>query len=141
MYKAVCVFVRSGLGGCVHVFFPKAAYQQDGFYVKASEPWKLLGQEMCLDAFAILTGCARGFVMKMVNHLMGGNTKPPEDGRKLRSQREDPKRQDVYAFFTWVYWNVCAPLSDYPNEEIPDEERKKGNLIYTMKYIISTPLG
>ena len=78
------------------------------------------GKVVCLKAFSWCTGCPPPKVRDYLRLISQGECVTPVDGRTQAKKRVEHKREDVEAFFGFIYANLAEPLANIHKEV--DEE-------------------
>ena len=80
------------------------------------------GSSFCLTAYCHITGCMPKKVRSFLKLIAQGEVLAPQDGRKNPLKRVEPKREDVEAFFVFIYQHLAEPLAMVNTEAQEGEE-------------------
>ena len=69
------------------------------------------GKDLCQRAFAVVTQCPLKKVRAYTKLVAEGQLLPPLDARLFPMKRQEPKREDVDAFFLYMWENLAESLA------------------------------
>ena len=79
-------------------------------------------KDLCLKAYSDITGCPRKKIRYFLQKIDEGEVTAPLDGRKVPLKRPETKKEDVEAFFSFLYTNLAEPLAIASKDRLAEDE-------------------